>query len=472
MAAAEVGDDVYGEDPTVNALEAEVAALFGHEAALFAPTGSMANQIALQVLVPPAQRAALRRRRARRHVRDRARPRRSAAISTRTWPAGRRATSTRPGRRRWSARTGYHAVPTRAIAVEQTHNRGGGGGDPAGDAAGAARRSPTRPASRCTATAPGSGTRTSPTACRWPPTARLFDTLSVCLSKGLGAPVGSVWSSARAERIDRARLIRKRMGGGMRQAGILAAAGLYALAHHIDRLADDHARARPAGRGAGAVRRRGRRTGCGPTSSLLDLTKATAGRAGAGRRRPPSRRTGVGARPAHRAAWSPTWTSTTPAIDRAADLDALAPDLRQRLASTGRRRDADLGGAAWGLRGWGRPAEGGDVGGVARRARRLGVSTIDRYAGGGRVGQQLGERGLADACPAPMFSCRSRVEPHGSLESLACTSRSRSGADGGDQGVQGRGHAARAWPGRGRRPRRGRCRSRRPSHGCPSTASR
>ena len=75
MAAAEVGDDVYGEDPTVNALQAEVAALFGHEAALFAPTGSMANQIALQLVVPPGRGAALRRRRARRHVRDRRRGR-------------------------------------------------------------------------------------------------------------------------------------------------------------------------------------------------------------------------------------------------------------------------------------------------------------------------------------------------------------------------------------------------------------
>ena len=87
MASAEVGDDVYGEDPTVNALEAEVAALFGHEAALFTPTGSMANQIAIQLLVPPAQRAALRRRRARRHVRDRRGRGASAASRTRTWPA-------------------------------------------------------------------------------------------------------------------------------------------------------------------------------------------------------------------------------------------------------------------------------------------------------------------------------------------------------------------------------------------------
>ena len=167
---------------------------------------------------------------------------------------------------------GYFAVPTRAIAVEQTHNRGGGGVIPLAtlrELRGGRRRRRRR---RCTATAPGSGTRTSPTACRWPTYGALFDTLSVCLSKGLGAPVGSLVVGS-AEQIERARLIRKRMGGGMRQAGILAAAGRYALAHHIDRLADDHARAPPAGRGARAVRR-GRRRQVRTNLVLLDLTQA------------------------------------------------------------------------------------------------------------------------------------------------------------------------------------------------------
>ncbi|HEX5595345.1 MAG TPA: GntG family PLP-dependent aldolase [Micromonosporaceae bacterium] len=239
MAEAEVGDDVYGEDPTVNALEAEVAALFGHEAALFTPSGSMANQIALQVLVPPASELLCD---ADAHVVTYEIGAAAAygGISSRTWPAVGAdidpdvvAAMIRPD--------GYFAVPTRAIAVEQTHNRGGGGVIPL----------PVLRALRDVADAAGvalhcDGARI------WHahvadgvPLATyggLFDTLSVCLSKGLGAPVGSVMVGS-AEQVDRARWIRKRMGGGLRQAGILAAAGRYALQHHLERLADDHVRA-------------------------------------------------------------------------------------------------------------------------------------------------------------------------------------------------------------------------------------
>src|SRR5437773_4631230 len=124
MAAAEVGDDVYAEDPTVNALEERVARMFGHEAALFAPTGSMANQIAVQLLVPPGEELLCD---ADAHVVTYEVGAASAigGISTRTWPPVAAdldvetvAAMVRPA--------GYHAVPTRAIAVEQTHNRGGG----------------------------------------------------------------------------------------------------------------------------------------------------------------------------------------------------------------------------------------------------------------------------------------------------------------------------------------------------------
>ncbi|MEV1287932.1 GntG family PLP-dependent aldolase [Micromonospora sp. NPDC049679] len=239
MAQAEVGDDVYGEDPTVAVLEAEVAALFGHEAALFAPTGSMANQIALQLLVSPADELLCD---ADAHVVTYEIGAAAAygGISSRTWPAvGAEidpevvAGMIRPD--------GYFAVPTRAIAVEQTHNRGGGGVIPlptlrelrgVADDAGVALH--------CDGAriwhahvADGVPLRDYGT---------LFDTLSVCLSKGLGAPVGSLVVGS-AEKIERARWIRKRMGGGMRQVGILAAGGLHALRHHIERLADDHARA-------------------------------------------------------------------------------------------------------------------------------------------------------------------------------------------------------------------------------------
>src|SRR5262249_25484282 len=124
MAEAEVGDDVYGEDPTLNALEAEVAELFGHEAAMFTATGAMANQVALQVLVPPASELLCD---ADAHVVTYEIGAASAigGVSTRTWPAvggdldpALIASMVRPG--------GYHAVETRAIAVEPTHNRGGG----------------------------------------------------------------------------------------------------------------------------------------------------------------------------------------------------------------------------------------------------------------------------------------------------------------------------------------------------------
>src|SRR6185312_14913171 len=162
-------------------------------------------------------------------------------VSTRTWgPVGADidpelvASMIRP--------EGFHAVATRAVAVEQTHNRGGGG----------VVSLSTLQALRKAASAAGvalhcDGARIwhAHVADGVPLRAygEMFDTLSVCLSKGLGAPVGSLVIGS-ADRITRARVIRKRMGGGMRQVGILAAAGAHALAHHIDRLADDHDRAR------------------------------------------------------------------------------------------------------------------------------------------------------------------------------------------------------------------------------------
>jgi threonine aldolase len=249
MATAEVGDDVYGEDPTVNALQDEVAALFGHEAALFTPTGSMANQIAVQVLVPPGGELLCD---ADAHVVTYEVGAAAAygGISSRTWPAvgadidpDQVAAMVRPD--------GFHAVATRAIAVEQTHNRGGGG-----VIALATLRALRQVADAAGGRRSGAGGNSVGMHCDgariWHahvadgvPLATygaLFDTLSVCLSKGLGAPVGSLVVGS-AERIARAWDIRKRLGGGMRQAGVLAAAGRYALGHHVDRLADDHARA-------------------------------------------------------------------------------------------------------------------------------------------------------------------------------------------------------------------------------------
>ena len=240
MAEAPVGDDVYGEDPTVNALQEAVARRFGHEAALFTPSGSMANQLAVQVLVPRAEELLCD---ADAHVvtYEVGAGAAISGVSTRTWPASGADIDVDAVAGMIRA-DGFYAVPTRALAVEQTHNRAGGAVIPLATL------------QRLRAVADEAGLLLHCDGARiWHahvadgvPLATygaLFDSLSVCLSKGLGAPVGSLVVGS-AERIERARWARKRMGGGMRQAGILAAAGQHALDHHVDRLAEDHARAR------------------------------------------------------------------------------------------------------------------------------------------------------------------------------------------------------------------------------------
>ncbi|BCB87993.1 threonine aldolase family protein [Phytohabitans suffuscus] len=236
---AELGDDVYGEDPSVNALEAEVAALFGHEAALFTPTGSMANQIALQLVTPRASELLCD---ADAHVVTYEVGAAAAlgGISTRTWPATGGDLDPELVAAMIRPRAPY-VVGTEAIAVEQTHNRAGGGVIPL-----ATLERLRRIADEAEVALHCDGARIwNAHVADGVPLAsygRLFETLSVCLSKGLGAPAGSLVVGS-AERIAAGRLIRKRLGGGMRQAGLLAAAGRYAIAHHVPRLADDHARA-------------------------------------------------------------------------------------------------------------------------------------------------------------------------------------------------------------------------------------
>jgi threonine aldolase len=269
MASAVVGDDVFGDDPTVNALEQHVARLFGHEAALFAPSGTMANQIALQLVAPPGSELLAG---ADAHVvtYELGAAAVLGGISTRTWAStgaalnvDRIADMIRP--------VGFPSVPTAAIAVEQTHNLGGGGVVPL-----ATLRDlrAVADANQLALHCDGARIWHAHVADGVPLASygALFDTLSVCLSKGLGAPVGSLVVGSR-ERIARARVIRKRMGGGMRQSGILAAAGRYALDHHLDRLAEDHARARRLAEGLaplGVVDPGKVRTNLVP----LDLTKA------------------------------------------------------------------------------------------------------------------------------------------------------------------------------------------------------
>ena len=233
MAAAEVGDDVYGEDPTVDALERRVAELLGHEAAVFTPTGTMANQLGIRTLVAPGQELLCD---ADAHV-VRAELGAAAAlagITTRTWstPDGRFDPDTVAGMSRPGA--GPYFVSTAAVAIENTHNFGGGTVIPLESMQ--RLRELTRPTG-VTIHLDGARLWNAHVASGVPLATygQLADTVSVCLSKGLGAPVGSLLASSR-DRVDAARIWRKRLGGGMRQVGILAAAGLHALDHHVERV--------------------------------------------------------------------------------------------------------------------------------------------------------------------------------------------------------------------------------------------
>ncbi len=241
MADAPVGDDVYGEDPTVNELERRTAELLGHEAGLFVPSGSLGNQLGLRLLCPPGQEIVCD---SLAHI---ARAELGAAavfsgITFRTWKATRGLLDPAAIEELIAPDAGPYQVSTAAVAVENSHNFGGGTVQPADRLATVQRLARDNglglhlDGARLWNTHIATGTSLAELA-------GPFDTVSVCLSKGLGAPVGSVLV-ATAERIAEARVWRKRYGGGMRQVGILAAAGLYALEHHLHRLADDHQRAR------------------------------------------------------------------------------------------------------------------------------------------------------------------------------------------------------------------------------------
>ncbi len=240
MIEAEVGDDVYGDDPEGNALESEVAQLLGHEAGLFVPSGSLSNQLGLRLLVKPGQELVCD---AVAHV---VRAELGAAatfsgITTRTWRAERGRLAVDDVAGIITPNAGPYLVSTAAIAVENTHNFGGGT---------VQAQSEVRAVQQLGRDhglglhLDGARLWNAHIASATPLTelAHGFDTVSVCLSKGLGAPIGSVLVST-ADRIAEARVWRKRYGAGMRQIGMLAAAGRYALRHHLTRLAEDHRRA-------------------------------------------------------------------------------------------------------------------------------------------------------------------------------------------------------------------------------------
>jgi threonine aldolase len=240
MAGAEVGDDVYGDDPTVNSLEERVAAMFGQEAGLFAPTGSLANQLAIRTLVKPGEELLVETRG---HI-VRAELGAAAAfsgITTRTWPSNDGLLRAEDPLAIAQENAGPYLVSTKAIAVENTHNFGGGTVQPIEEIAKLSTAAHARgiamhlDGARIWNAHVASGVS-------FAEYGKHFDTISVCLSKGLGAPIGSVMLSTK-ERVAEARIWRKRYGAGMRQVGIIAAAAHYALDHNIDRLAEDHARA-------------------------------------------------------------------------------------------------------------------------------------------------------------------------------------------------------------------------------------
>ena len=237
MARAEVGDDVYGEDPTVLDLEEHVAGLLGHEAALFTPTGSMANVLAVRALVEPGQEVLCE---ASAHI-ARAELGAHGAISgvtMRTWLHPRGQLDLDVVEHMLAPDMGPFFVRTAAVSVENTHNFAGGTVLPMGDLrdlrelADGARIAVHVDGARLWNAHVATGTPLAEYGA-------VADTMAVCLSKGLGAPVGSLMVGS-ADAIAEARVRRKRMGGGMRQVGILAAAGRHALDHHLDRLADDH----------------------------------------------------------------------------------------------------------------------------------------------------------------------------------------------------------------------------------------
>ncbi len=240
MADAEVGDDQYGEDPSVNRLQEEIAALLGTEAALFFPSGTMTNQVALRTLTRPGDDVLV--------------PTQSHIVLHETGGgaanAGVQFSEIGTGGTFDAAdveaavKPPGHIVypPTTLLVAENTHNRGGGivfSADRLSAALGVARGhglSTYLDGARLLNAAVATGRPASELTAG-------FDLTGVSLSKGLGAPAGSMLAGSR-QLIARAHRYRRMAGGAMRQAGILAAAGSYALAHHIERLADDHANAR------------------------------------------------------------------------------------------------------------------------------------------------------------------------------------------------------------------------------------
>jgi threonine aldolase len=249
MARAEVGDDVFGDDPTAKELEAQTAELLGKEAALFVPSGTMANQLAIRGHTQPGDEILVE---ANAHIYyyEGGAPAALSGVMCRCLN-GQRGIFTGADVEAALRPADQHFAPTRLVCVENTHNRGGGkiwSLDQIQHVAAAARNHGLQ------LHLDGARLWNAAVATRIPERdyAAHFDTVSVCFSKGLGAPVGSALVGSRGC-IERARRFRKMFGGGMRQAGIIAAGALFALRQHRDRLAEDHANAKSLAFGLAAV---------------------------------------------------------------------------------------------------------------------------------------------------------------------------------------------------------------------------
>ncbi|MEQ1681225.1 MAG: low-specificity L-threonine aldolase [Nitrospira sp.] len=241
MARAEVGDDVYGEDPTINRLQDMAAAMLGKRFALFVPSGTMANQLAIRSHTQPGQEIIVE---SKSHIVRYEQGAAGALAGVQLhWVTGERGIMTVEQVEAAIRPNDPHSITTALICIENTHNAGGGTIYPLS----------TIEKIRALAVRHGipmhlDGARlfNAVAATTLPPTvyAQHFETVSLCLSKGLGAPVGSLLISNDQRLMDRARRFRRMYGGAMRQAGILAAAGIYALERHVARLKTDHEHAK------------------------------------------------------------------------------------------------------------------------------------------------------------------------------------------------------------------------------------
>jgi threonine aldolase len=250
MFQAEIGDDVYGEDPTANCLEQKVADLLGKEASIFVPSGTMANELALRVHTRPGDGVIVERNSHIFHDESGAAAA-LAGVQLHPLPGERGILYPEQIEGAIGDQRDYHLPITRLVCLENTHNRGGGSiypVDVVAEISEVAREHHLR------LHMDGARLLNATVALGISPSeyTQHVDSVTLCLSKGLGAPVGSMVAGT-GEFIEQVRRFRKMYGGGMRQIGFLAAAGIYALDHHIERLTEDHQKAKKLAEGLSGI---------------------------------------------------------------------------------------------------------------------------------------------------------------------------------------------------------------------------